>query len=141
MKISRIEGTAGIAALVLAIASLSAPAYADSSSAGGVPSGYPWVSLAGQAWVNYTSTAPLLTATFTNQSPTQVNATVFATLHNMEGQTVAIEAVAIVGAHPGQNTTVGFYLTVPFDAYTVDLFVLSSSGTAISAVTNSTIVA
>jgi hypothetical protein len=70
-----------------------------------------------------------------------VNATAYATLHNVAGETVAIESVAIVGLSPGQNATVGFYLTAPLDVYTVDLFVVSSSGTAISAETNSTIVA
>jgi hypothetical protein len=47
-------------------------------------------------------------------------------------------AVGIVGLDPEQNATMRFYLTVPLDAYTVDLFVLSSSGTTISAVTSST---
>ncbi len=141
MKISKLEGIAAAPAVVVAIASLSAPSYADSSSTGAVPSGYPWISLAGQPWVNYTTIAPLLTATFTNQSPSQMNATAYATLHDLVGQTVAIDAVAIVGANPGQNTTVGFYFAVPLDAYTVDLFVLSSSGTAKSAVTNGTNVA
>ena len=141
MKITRIEGIAGLAALVLAIASLSTPAYADSSSVGSAAASSPWVSVAGQAWVNYTGSDPILTATFTSQSTTQVNATAYATFHNVLGQTVAIASVAISGLNPGQNATVGFYFTLPTDAYVVDLFVLSSSGTAISADTNSTIVA
>jgi hypothetical protein len=140
MKISKIEGIAGIAALVLAMASLSAPAYAD-SSAGSAPANSPWVSMASQAWVNYTGIVPVLTATFNNQSPSLVNATAYATFHNLIGQTVAMESVAMAGLNPGQNATIGFYLTAPLDVYTVDLFVVSSSGTAISAVTNSTIVA
>ena len=135
------EGMAAAAALLLVTASMAAPIFADSSSAGSSAGASPWLSFSGQAWMNYTGSTPILTETFTSQSSSLMNATAFATLHNSIGQTVAISTVAIVALNPGQNATVRFYLPVPLDAYTVDIFALSSAGTLISPVTNSTVVA
>ena len=138
---SKTEAMAMLAALVVAFATLSVPAFADSNAAGPAQGSSQWVNMAGQASVNLTSALPFLSATFNSNSSTSINATVVATLHNTIGQTVALYTIPLVGVNPGQNVTVGFFVTAPFGAYTVDIFVLSNSWTAISAVTNSTIVA
>jgi hypothetical protein len=141
MKTSRIKGAASLAALALLAAAMAAPVYAASSQGDSSSAATPWLNMNGQAWVNFTGSVPVLTATFTNLSPGQTNATAFATIHNVLGQTVAIETFAFVGMTQGQNMTALFPIQLPLDAYSVDLFVLSSSGTAISQTTNSTLVA
>jgi len=149
LKIRMIEGIAGLAAILLVAASVAAPIYADSTGAAPAEATSAWLSLGGPAWMNYTGAVPVLTATYVNQSvsatnetdPSGMSATAYAVVHNFLGQTVAIETVPITGLSSGQNATVSFYFAVPLDVYTVNLFVLSSSGMAISADSNSTVVA
>lgn len=142
MKNCTMEGAAGLAALMVLAASVAAPLHADPSAA---TSG--WFGMTDQPWVNYAGLSPVLSANFTNLSASQTNATdpanatAFATIRNYVGQTVAVESVAMDGVSPGQNTTVSFSLALPPDVYTVFLFVVSPSGTAISTETNCTVVA
>jgi hypothetical protein len=78
---------------------------------------------------------------FQNQSPATINGTLYAVVHNIVGETVQIASAPIVAVASGQNASATFVLTVPFDAYTVDVFAVSDSGWSMSATTNSTIVA
>ncbi len=126
----------GLGALLLLTASMAAPLHADSPG-----SAYPWLTLVGQPRMDYTGPTPALTVTFTNQSPVQANGTAYVTLHDVLGQTVGIATADIGVMNPGQNATLTFYLAVPFDSYTVDIFVLDGAGTVISATTNSTVIA
>jgi len=135
MKIRNIEGIACLAAALLLSATMAAPIYADSAAAS------PWMSFTGQTWMDYSGSTPILNAVFANQSPFQVNGTAYAVLHDSLGQTIEIATAPITALGTGQNATVQFYINVPFDAYTVNFFVLSDAGTAISAGTNSTVVA
>ncbi len=144
MKIERIAGIAALAAVLLMAGSSAVPLYADTASIASTGGASPRVSMVGQAWMNYTGPAPTLLATYTDQSSNQtapMNATAIATVHNVIGQTIAIESVSIIGLSDGQNATIGFALNLPYDAYTVNLFVVDASGAAVSANTNSTVIA
>lgn len=134
MKTRMIEVIAGSFALLLSAGLLAAPLYADAQSAGSQ-----WVDLDGATAI-YGGSVPMVNATFVSNSTSTINATAFATIHNSLGQTVAIETSPIVGLQPGQNATLSFPVGLPFDSYFVEIFIVSSTGYAISAETNCTVV-
>ena len=138
MKLNKIGGLAALAATLVAISSFAVPTFADSATAQAGQT----VAFTAQPWIVVgNSSASFLTVNYQNQSPVTVNGTLYAVVHNIFGATVQVAYAPIVGIAPGQNASATFVLTVPLDAYTVDIFAVSSSGWSISATTNSTIVA
>jgi hypothetical protein len=137
MKTSQAGGFAVFGALVLAMASMAAPLHAD---ANGTPAGAQMLGFVGQPQVLFNATIPYMWVTFANQSPSQVNGSVYVALHNGLGETVAIASSPIV-AGAGQSASTAVFLNVPFDSYTADVFVVDGSGVAISPTVNGTIVA
>ena len=137
MKTSQTGGFAVFGALVLAMASMAAPLHADTTSN---PAGVQMLGLVGQPQVVFNATIPYMWVTFANQSPSQVNGSVYVALHNGLGQTVAIASSPILAA-AGTSASTAIFLNVPFDSYTADVFVVDGSGVAISPTINGTIVA
>jgi len=137
LKTSQTGGFAVFGALVLAMASMAAPLHADTTSN---PAGVQMLGLVGQPQVVFNATIPYMWVTFANQSPSQVNGSVYVALHNGLGQTVAIASSPILAA-AGTSASTAIFLNVPFDSYTADVFVVDGSGVAISPTINGTIVA
>ncbi|HUI00875.1 MAG TPA: hypothetical protein VLX56_04535 [Nitrososphaerales archaeon] len=137
MKMSKVELSAALMALVVAATTLTLPAFADTSAQSGQA-----VAFLAQPPIGMTNaTASYLVVQFQNQSLTAINGTVYAVLRNAMGETVAISAAPFANVTAGQNATAPLALNVPFDAYNVYVFAVNSAGFAISADTNSTVVA
>ena len=138
MKINKVEAAATLIAILVAIFTMTVPAFADSGS----PAVAQSLTFTSQPWIEVVnSSASYLAVTYHNQSPDQVNGTIYAVVHNTLGQTVQISTQQISGIAPGQNATAVLPLSLPLDSYGVDVFVLSSGGWVISTTTNSTVVA
>ena len=137
MKMNKVKVMTALMALVVAATTMTIPVFADTQGASGQA-----VAFLAQPSIGITnSTASYLNVVFQNQSPATVNGTVYAVIHNMVGETVAIAAAPFSGVAPGQNATASLALNVPFDAYSVNVFALNTAGYAISAQTNATVVA
>lgn len=138
---SKVEALATLMALVVALATFSVPAFAASASLAPLQSGQP-IAFMGPPVVNGTNGAVyFLGVSYVNQSPGVMNGTVVAVLHNYLGQTVEIATASFSDIAAGQNSTATMGLFVPFDAYTVDVFAISTGGWAISAEVNATLAA
>jgi len=138
LKMSRLEVLAAVAALVVAVATLSVPVFANPSGpAYAQPIAF--IGWPGPAVANGTDYN--MTVGYVNQSPVVMNGTVVAVLHNLLGQTVEISTETFAGLGSGQNATATVAFYAPLDVYTVDVFVVSQYGWAMSAEVNATIVA
>jgi len=136
MKMSKVEAMATLMALAVAVSTMTIPVFADSSSAA-TPLAFvnvPWIQVTN-------SSASYVSLVYQNQSPGVMNGTMYAVFHNSIGQTVEIASEPINSVAAGQNATVTFVVTGPFDVYLVDVFAVNAGGWAISATTNSTVVA